>query len=170
MDRTDPQRLIESLIEDVRRATNTSPDDGPLSALTRALVGTAMADHAGITERQGRDAFTTVGATDPAVTELDRLQYTLDEGPCVEAVYHDAVTTSSDVADDRRWPRWGPQAAQLGIRSVLSVHLFTSGHSFGALNMYRTTPHCYTPRTWNWPRWPARRPPYCWPTTATTST
>ncbi len=144
MDRPDRQRLIELLIDEVRRATKPSTDEVPLCALTRALVATALADHAGITERQGRDAFTTVGATDPAVTEVDHLQYSLNEGPCVEAVYQDAVMTSSDVADDQRWPRWGPKAAQLGIRSVLSVHLFTSGRSFGALNMYRATPHSYT--------------------------
>ena len=54
MDRPDRQRLIELLIDEVRCATNPSIEEGPLGALTRALVATALADHAGITERQGR--------------------------------------------------------------------------------------------------------------------
>jgi GAF domain-containing protein len=136
--------LIEVLINEVRRATNPSTEEASLGALTQVLVATALADHAGITQRQGRDAFTTVGATDPSVNEVDHLQYVLNEGPCVDAVYHDAVMTSSEIAADQRWPRWGPEAAERGIRSVLSVHLYTSGHSFGALNLYKTSKHCYT--------------------------
>ena len=54
------------------------------------------------------------------------------------------MTISSEIADDKRWPRWGPRAAKLGVQAVLSVHLFTSGPSFGALNLYRAAPHCYT--------------------------
>src|SRR5690606_3792525 len=44
---------------------------------------------------------------------------------------------SADLARDERWPNWGPRAAAVGIRSVLSVQL-RSGDDvlLGALNLY----------------------------------
>ena len=41
-----------------------------------------------------------------------------------------------DTASDPRWPVWGPAVAQLGLHSVLSIHLFTDRRVLGALNLY----------------------------------
>ena len=42
-----------------------------------------------------------------------------------------------DVTADPRWPRWGPEAGRLGLRSVLAVRLATPGQDTqGALNFY----------------------------------
>jgi len=65
----------------------------------------------------------TVGATQPLVVQTDQLQMSLDEGPCMSAIRVERNSSIDDTRTDPRWPTWGPAAADLGIRSVLSIHL-----------------------------------------------
>ena len=44
-----------------------------------------------------------------------------------------------DTATDERWPRFSPLAAELGLHSMLSVRLFDSEQTLGALNLYSTS-------------------------------
>lgn len=75
-------------------------------------------------------------ATTSNATRLDELQYELNEGPCLEAATEYSWLRSGDVAHDHRWPRWGPRAAEMGARSVLSVRLLTQDKPIGAVNFY----------------------------------
>lgn len=104
------------------------------------------ADHAGITllHRDGR--LESVAPSDAVIEKVDKLQHELDEGPCVRSAYEQQTLTAEDLRTDTRWPRWGPQAASLGINSVLSCELAsTSGQRIGAVNLYWAAPHDFTP-------------------------
>lgn len=96
------------------------------------------ADHAGITliHRGGR--LETLAPTDPLVEQIDQLQYDLGQGCCVQSATEGHTMHSEVLATDPRWPDWGPQAAALGIASVLSVELTDTPHRrrVGALNIY----------------------------------
>src|SRR3954453_24247521 len=96
-------------------------------------VDAEICDHASITQRLPDGRFTTTAPTDELVVTADKLQYLLEEGPCVAAVYHDDVLVTEDLAIDPRWPRWGEQAATMGVRSIVSVHLYTDADAMGAL-------------------------------------
>jgi hypothetical protein len=104
-----------------------------------ALTAVPGADLVSVTLRAD-DGFHTPASTDELARELDRVQYRLDEGPCVEATRTPGmgVTFSADLGAGREYPRFGPEAAALGARSVLAVGLFPSGARprFGALNVY----------------------------------
>lgn len=103
------------------------------------------AEACSITLRRQRGSATTAAATDPAVVDLDEAQYALDEGPCLEAVLGDAGTlVARDLADDPRWPRWGPVAVAGGFRSVIAVRLQAPGNATGALNLYASGPDAFT--------------------------
>lgn len=93
------------------------------------------ADQASLTLRL-HGSYTSLGSSSPVATEADELQYRLDEGPCVDAVEHAEWFRSGDVEHDRRWPRWGPAAKQIGVGSVLSVRLVSQGTPIGAMNFY----------------------------------
>ena len=140
----DAAAVLAQVIATTRAADR--PDNLALTllAVTTSLVDLGIADMAGLTERVGFDRFSTTAATEPAVNEADALQYRLNEGPCVAAIYDDGVVVSCNVTDDQRWPRWGPQAATHGVRAALSVHLYTNRGTFGALNLYKRDPHDYT--------------------------
>ena len=87
------------------------------------------------------DRFTTVAFTDPIVVELDDLQITSDEGPCLEALAGGRRPFASDLADDPRWPTFGPAAARAGIRSALAFRL--SEQPVSALNLYARLPAAF---------------------------
>lgn len=99
------------------------------------------AQYCGITLRRRRGRLETVVASHPLVTQGDALQYQLDEGPCVDAATDHGVFLVSDTASDSRWPRWGPRAADLGLRSLIAVQLSSSqqdddSDALGAINIY----------------------------------
>ena len=92
-------------------------------------------DVASLTLRR-RGHWETLGSTDPLADDADALQYALSEGPCLDAARDDPVWVSNQLGSDPRWPRWGPEAATLGIRSVVSVRLRGPDHVYGSLNLY----------------------------------
>ena len=56
---------------------------------------------------------------------IEDLQYTLGEGPCVDAYQQDTVVAEPDLADPvvRRWPVFSPAALQAGARAVFGFPL-----------------------------------------------
>lgn len=94
-------------------------------------------DHASITLRSRRGRLTTVASSSAAAEQYDALQHELGEGPSLETAVSAEVCRSNDVGHDARWPSWGPRAAELGARSLVSVQL-TSGEQnvLGAVNLY----------------------------------
>ncbi len=88
--------------------------------------------------------FETAAHTDPLVVEIDGLQRRLNQGPCLDAVNHGVTLYADELADDPRWPEFGPQAMAVGIGSVLAVPLFGDG-TLGALNLYARIRQAFGP-------------------------
>ena len=83
--------------------------------------------------------------TNPVGTELDELQNLHNEGPCLDAAREDGVayTHSGDLATSPDWPHFGPAAADLGFRSVLSTALVVESEPprlSGAMNIFARKP------------------------------
>ena len=94
-------------------------------------------DHAGITVLERRGRLTTVAATDKVVGAADVEQQQLGEGPLVDVLGQQDAVSCDDLSSDDRWPRWGKWVYNnLGVKSLLCFQLFTTGQSYGALNMY----------------------------------
>ena len=77
---------------------------------------------------------------------LEELQFSLGEGPCIEAVdvrrpafEPDLTTTGS-----RRWPLYAPAACDLGARAVFAVPLQMGAARLGVLDIYRDQPGSLT--------------------------
>ncbi|HEY6932211.1 MAG TPA: GAF and ANTAR domain-containing protein [Marmoricola sp.] len=103
------------------------------------------AEHAGISLLHRRQRLDTPAATSPVVADVERLQYELGEGPCLEAIFDAPIVHSDHVGNDERWPVWGPKAtADTGVRSMLCLRMFTHEQNVGALNLYATTPGAFT--------------------------
>lgn len=81
--------------------------------------------------------------TNPLADKADRFQIDLGEGPAFEAVGAQRTVVATDLADDIRWPRWSPAVMELGIRSVLSVRLWTAAHTLGAITLYAERPRAF---------------------------
>jgi GAF domain-containing protein len=117
-----------------------SEERGTQATLDRAVqMATDMLEHcdfAGLSlvRASGVD---TPAATDEALRRIDELQYEMAEGPCLDALKQTDVVVVTNLAEDPRWPNWGPHIArELDIHSSMSIRLFTSEHNLGALNCY----------------------------------
>ncbi len=112
--------------------------------ITRYACLTTAADESGVLTVPRRNAFESAAASTDRVAALHDLQVSLLEGPCVEAILQEHHYVSGEIVADARWPRWGPAAADLGIRSVLSVRLESKNRRVGALNLYAESPDAFT--------------------------
>jgi hypothetical protein len=86
--------------------------------------------------------------TSRGISELDRLQGELHEGPCITALESpadDGVVVAEDLGgeDAARWPRFAPAAVATGYRSMLSTQLPTNGPMRAALNLYAAESHAF---------------------------
>jgi GAF domain-containing protein len=104
-------------------------------------------DQVGISTLDRKGHVETRATTGDLVLILDKAQYDLDEGPCVETLRGQAVVAAPDVADDPRWPRYAPVAAEHGVRSQLGIqlHLDSEG-TLGGINFYSTTSSSVDPQ------------------------
>ena len=85
--------------------------------------------------RNGRPVSPVV--SEPQVLAIDELQYTLDVGPCLQAMRgSDVMVLVPDLANDDRFQPFGTQAAEEGCRAVLAHRLYVDSQSLGSLNLY----------------------------------
>lgn len=127
----------ERLARLVADLTDADSLNATVDQIVRFARDTIGADHAGITLLLARRAgFETVGHTDRLVLDVDDMQYQLGEGPCIDAAIKGQTVRAVDLDADPRWPRWGPSALNVGLRSIVSIQLHARGSRVGALNLY----------------------------------
>ena len=115
----------------------TEPDlDDALVAVTRvAVAAVATCDGASLTMRS-RGVPSAPVASDEWAIGLDRLQFEQQEGPCLDCLREGSVMRSPNLAEDGRFPNYGPKAAERGAGSTMSLPLAADGRTVGALNLY----------------------------------
>jgi hypothetical protein len=95
--------------------------------------------------RVGDGSFRTLASLDPVALELDRIQYDVGAGPCVDAARMTGLglAVSSDLANTRAWPDFGAAAAARGFVAVVSSALAPDpgAAALGALNLYARRGH-----------------------------
>jgi GAF domain-containing protein len=131
------QDLRFSLSDLSRLLTSSQPLELTLSQVAGlAVQAIPGAEGAGVTLLEA-DQPDTVVASAPFVRQIDDIQYTLGEGPCITAVDEQRLQRSGSLGGEPRWPRFGPRVGRLGVHSALSVPLVLPGDRVvGALNVY----------------------------------
>jgi GAF domain-containing protein len=95
-------------------------------------------DQVGIATVHERGKIQTRAFTGDLVLHLDRVQYSLGEGPCSAALQGTDTVCVSSLHSERRWPRYVPQAREAGVRSQMAVKLYLDGDTLGGINFYST--------------------------------
>jgi GAF domain-containing protein len=91
-----------------------------------------------------RDERTFTAAFDEQLAmDADELQYQRGYGPCLDAGRAGSLFVITDMRTETRWPDYARHAAELGVRSSLSVPLPFQGATIGALNNYARTPDAF---------------------------
>jgi GAF domain-containing protein len=128
--------LRESLMGLTRLASDRLPLEELLTQVaTYAVQAIPGADGAGLTLLE-QDRADTIVATAPFVTEVDNIQYGMNQGPCISAARDAQTVMSGSLGGDSRWPRFGGRVARLGVHSVVSLPLITPDGVVGAMNVY----------------------------------
>ncbi len=84
----------------------------------------------------------TLGASGAMARRYDELQFTVGEGPCLDAVTHRAPVVVVDLDDpaEVRWPAYGPAMLAHQIRSVYAMPVTLAGQYVGALDLFHGNP------------------------------
>ena len=118
-----------------------------LSLITQAAVlAVDDASGAGVSLMDPDGQRASAASTSSLVEQADALQYQLGQGPCLSAWASGRPVDVEDVRTDPRWPQWGSLAADLGLRSCLSVPLLSGDLAFGAIKIYWEAPTYASPR------------------------
>jgi ANTAR domain/GAF domain len=134
-------RLIRIL---ARLAVEDGTEDAPRLCAVCAEI-TAV-DGAGIMLLADGRPQGSVCTSDDISTHIEELQYTLGEGPCIDAHRHHAPVAEPDLAAPAsvRWTAFTPAAVAVGARAVFGYPLSIGGAHVGAMNLYRDRPGALT--------------------------
>jgi hypothetical protein len=79
---------------------------------------------------------------DGVAAMIEELQYSLGEGPCVDAHSSGLAVSEPDLAslDGNRWPAFTPPAVEAGARAVFGFPVRIGAARLGALNLYGDRP------------------------------
>lgn len=122
--------------------------DATLEQITSSAVELVDGcDASGILVLRG-DRVSSLAPTEQLVTDSDRLQESLREGPCFDAARPETserVFRIPDFTEDpERWQSFVPRCRELGVGSMMGFLLYTREDELGALNMYSRRPGVFT--------------------------
>ncbi|MFE2752519.1 GAF and ANTAR domain-containing protein [Actinosynnema sp. NPDC059335] len=112
----------------------------------RAVCGVCVdavtgVDGAALTLRSGARTQEVLGASGPWAAVLEELQYTLGEGPGVEAfATGDPVLVADVRTSQARWPGFAGSGTTAGVGAVFAFPLRAGGIGVGTLDLYRRRP------------------------------
>lgn len=98
------------------------------------------------------DGLETAWATDTTAASLEDVQFTLREGPSIDAVSGDELVLEPDLGPDlagaaTRWPAFVPVAGELGVSAMFAFPLRIGAIRLGILVLYRARPGRLTEQT-----------------------
>ncbi len=131
---TDLPQVLEGVAQSLQEAP--SPHETLEAIIHSAVSVVDGAQHAAVSMARGREKIETVAATSDLAQAIDRAQYDTHQGPCLDALYDEALVRMTDDEAEQRWPDFTERIRGMGIRSMLGVRLFLQGNDVAALNLY----------------------------------
>ncbi|MET0474776.1 MAG: GAF domain-containing protein [Mycobacterium sp.] len=136
---------------DPDRSTDAAPPDSPsggslfttLGVLCAAAVKMTGTDGAAVAALMSTKSRELVYATDTVAERIDELQYTLGEGPCLDAYTSQWPQLYPRIGGAERHDRWMAFAGavvELGVHAVFTFPVPGPQHALGVLELYRRTP------------------------------
>jgi hypothetical protein len=113
-----------------------------LQALCSSCVTDAGVDGAGLAILARDGTPETVYATDEVAARVEDLQFTLGEGPCVDAARSGTAVLMPRLATGQghRWPTFEREASTAGVEAVFAFPIRMGATLLGTLDLHRSTP------------------------------
>src|SRR5687767_415399 len=115
--------------------------EDPPASLVRLCARTLPVSGVGLALMTDDGPAGTVAATDGTALQLEELQFSLGEGPCVDASRTGRPVLQPDLARTApaRWPAFAAGAEAAGLVAVFAFPLRVGGIRLGVLDLYRIT-------------------------------
>jgi len=115
---------------------------GQLQRLCTVLTRVLPASGAGVSVLTDANDGGLAAAWGPNSRAIEELQFSLGEGPCVDAFTSRRPVLEPDLPGPgmRRWPAYAPAAHDYGVRAVFAFPLQVGAARLGALDIYCSTP------------------------------
>ena len=137
--------MNDSIARAIAHAANRMSETATVEETLEVIVRSAAEalphfDHVGIGTKDGEEPMQTRAASSDLVRQLDDIQNTVGEGPCLESLQGTEVIVAPHIHHEQRWPKYVPSAVAIGLQAQLAVrlHLDASG-TMGGLNLYSTS-------------------------------
>ena len=134
-----PQSRLIQILDMIREAGDST---GRTARLCEVCADIVDITGAGIMLMSGDVPRGSVCSSDTVSALIEDLQYTLGEGPCIDAYDQDHPVYEPDLGVDgaRRWATFTPPVVEAGARAVFGFPLQVGTVRLGALNLYRDRP------------------------------
>jgi len=112
---------------------------GTLRRLCSAAGRSLTASGVGVSVMAENGIRGVAAVSEPAYEAIEELQFTLGEGPCLDAFATRQPVLVPDLADTamRRWPGYAPAAHGRGMRAVFAFPLQIGAARLGVLDVFR---------------------------------
>ncbi len=129
-----------------------APERALAEQVCRACVAGLDVHGAALSVLTRSPARETLWATDPTAELLEDLQFTLNEGACMEAAATGAPVQVPDLSERRdraRWPVFAAAVAeQTDVAAMFALPLQWGAINLGVIDLYRRTPGALSGQQW----------------------
>jgi len=135
----DPQRLAD-LVQQLEHDRSNGTQVG--ARLCETCVEILDVTGAGIMLMSEGEHRGTFGVSNDVISVVEDLQFTLGEGPCIDAFTSDQPVCEPDLRNPAavRWPAFSGPAVEAGVRAVFGFPLESGTTRLGALDLYLDEP------------------------------
>jgi hypothetical protein len=140
VERPDRVSRLTALIDDQPGTADDRPGTpGRLRRLCTTVTQVLPSTWAGLSLAENGKVSGAITGSDAHARELETLQFTFGEGPCVDSLRSGGPVIEPDLATSGfpRWPAYAPEAYERGIRAVYAFPLQIGDACVGALDVYR---------------------------------
>jgi hypothetical protein len=133
-------KRLETLLLDLEDDRRNGTDVG--ERLCDTCVEVLDVTGAGIMLMSDGEHRGTLGVSNGVMTVVEDLQFTLGEGPCIDAHTSEHPILEPDLVDPatNRWPAFSGPAVRAGVRAVFGFPLRFGAVNLGALDVYLDHP------------------------------
>jgi hypothetical protein len=121
-----------------------------LERLCQVCVDTTGVDGGGVAVLSSERSPVLVHTTDDVARAVGELQYTLGQGPSVDAVASGVPVVVPDIAEHtpvtERWPALRSEIRRLDVRALFAFPINVGAVSLGTLDLYRRAPGALSTR------------------------
>jgi diguanylate cyclase (GGDEF)-like protein len=133
-------KLAAVLSDFARTMVTDFPIQSILDHLVERIVEILPVSAAGVTLITEGLAPRYIAASNKSALRYERLQTKIGQGPCLLAYESGEAVSVPDLAQDERFPQFGPAAVGAGLAAVFTFPLRHGEGRLGALDLYRDVP------------------------------